>query len=874
MEAGSLQDARIIGNTGRDGGGLSSRVGATVERVFFIGNRASHWGGGLLMSGSPISNSVFWNNTAGEYGGGIFKRAYRFRSLPWDVIEHVTVWGNTAGLDGGGIYKAPDNDRNPPPATIRSSILRNNHPNSISANGNSDYHQELLSSNVDSVSGPIANTDSINADPLFVDSDRGDFRLTAASPSINTGAPGGASAGVDIIGVARPEGTRVDMGAFEFPSLDSDNDTLPDLYEGSADSDGDGLIDSLDLDSDDDGLLDSIEGLADVDEDGMANTVDLDSDGNGIADTVEGLTDSDGDGVGDFADLDNDGDGLLDLMEGLDDSDGDGIPNLYDLDSDGDGLLDETEGLADPDGDGIGNAIDLDSDGDGLSDESEGAEDFDADGIPNYLDLDRDNDGLPDEDENSLGSDPSNSDTDGDGIGDHDEVLNGLEVRDASDAEMDPDSDGITSIDEVNVHGTNPHDGTDPPSSVYINVTGDDAQGTGMFESPWKTIDHAMNSVSSFATVTHPVAIHLADGTYDERVVMMPHIALVGESSDGAIVQYYDENDSTHSVIDLAESTRLENLTVTLPGPIADVVVLVNIDEVDAALINVILDGGSSPFSIAAQISGLGSSGSSIQDSTFRNLNDGVWAVDSGVALSGNVFDAIFRYAIFVLPPTQKQDGQPVTPLVGSAEDFTSSGMNRFREVNGRFISHLSGETIMAQFNDWGIYTAEEIALKVSDSVVFEPYLGSEIVDSSVVVDFIDSGTGAEVPDSANPRILIEALDAEAFRDMASDLFVLADVLPGTWTVQAQADGYESQEIEVTVTPPKIEPVTVWTSQAGEGEGEGEEPTPLCGASWVDGAPVSAAKGDLLLITLCIAAILFHRRGGQLMSSSGTRLAP
>jgi hypothetical protein len=46
----------------------------------------------------------------------------------------------------------------------------------------------------------------------------------------------------------------------------------------------------------------------------------------------------------------------------------------------------------------------------------------------------------------------------------------------------------------------------------------------------------------------------------------------------------------------------------------------------------------------------------------------------------------------------------------------------------------------------------------------------------------------------------------------------------------------------------------------GEGEGEGEGPPPVCGAIWLDGAPISGGLGDLLLLTLVVGAMLLHRR--------------
>lgn len=77
----------------------------------------------------------------------------------------------------------------------------------------------------------------------------------------------------------------------------------------------------------------------DLDQDGLPNSVDADSDGDGILDTVEGLLDADGDGIPNFVDLDADGDGIPDNIEAQatgsftiasgQDDDNDGLDNNY-----------------------------------------------------------------------------------------------------------------------------------------------------------------------------------------------------------------------------------------------------------------------------------------------------------------------------------------------------------------------------------------------------------------------------------------------------------------------------------------------------------------------------------------------------------------
>jgi len=161
---------------------------------------------------------------------------------------------------------------------------------------------------------------------------------------------------------------------------DTDGDGISDSIEGTDDTDGDGVPNYLDLDSDNDGVLDSIEGTDDIDKDGLPNYLDLDSDGDSCSDTFEsGINsyiidsyqfpddDYDNDGLVDYIDVDVeiklskitkpeivltydkalDGVSLCDQVKSTDldifDNDGDGVPDYEDLDSDNDGILDAVE---------------------------------------------------------------------------------------------------------------------------------------------------------------------------------------------------------------------------------------------------------------------------------------------------------------------------------------------------------------------------------------------------------------------------------------------------------------------------------------------------------------------------------------------------
>jgi clumping factor A len=205
--------------------------------------------------------------------------------------------------------------------------------------------------------------------------------------------------------------------------------------------------------------------------------------GNGENDTDrDGLTDRQERRFGsDPFDADSDDDGIWDGAESGRDSDGDGLIDALDPDSDNDGLLDGTEAgltfadlgrdtrrdrgafFADRDsGRTTTSPVDRDSDDDGVPD---GAEDPDGDGVAIFSagsladataapapPSDRDRDWLSDAEEIAIGSDPTDADSDDDGI------LDGAEPNPRFDSDrdgrinaLDPDSDGDGLCDGMEV---------------------------------------------------------------------------------------------------------------------------------------------------------------------------------------------------------------------------------------------------------------------------------------------------------------------------------------------------------------------------------------------------------------------------------------
>ena len=333
-------------------------------------------------------------------------------------------------------------------------------------------------------------------------------------------------------------------GQYDALDYDSDNDGIPDFFEGKDDTDGDAIPDRLDTDADNDGIPDAMEasaaasdtdgdgiddrydvdqnsgndhnrdgiddfvavrGVLDSDGDGVPDYRDLESDNDGIADAVEAgpvpaiPADSDNDGVADYLDTDSDGDGINDAIEvgGVADwpvdTDSDGLVDYLDFDSDNDGIADSQEGPTDTDGDGLPDYLDTDADNDGLTDSLETAADADADGISNFIDTDSDNDGLPDQLE-SGGDLLAAVDTDADGLADYldtdsdnDGVPDYIERHVDSDGDgvvdaLDPDSDNDGIADAVEA-GPNPGTPIDTDADGVPNRLDNDSDSDGIPDS-------------------------------------------------------------------------------------------------------------------------------------------------------------------------------------------------------------------------------------------------------------------------------------------------------------------------------------------------------------------------------------------------------
>ena len=205
--AAIIQNNEISLNEAKtNGGGICCRIDAspTIINNIISENFANEDGGGICCydNSSPmIQNNEISLNSA-LYGGGI----YCYSSSP--TIINNTVSGNSS-IGGGGIF-----------------CWYHSYPKVTNTILWADFPYEIYvdtSSEIDITYSDIQDgwpgEGNIDADPLFIDPDNGDYHLNDSSPCIGAGIMTPDVPATDIEGNPRPNppGSNPDMGAYENP---------------------------------------------------------------------------------------------------------------------------------------------------------------------------------------------------------------------------------------------------------------------------------------------------------------------------------------------------------------------------------------------------------------------------------------------------------------------------------------------------------------------------------------------------------------------------------------------------------------------------------------------------------------------------------
>ena len=181
---------------------------------------------GDTVNGCPWVHGIYHQHTGVIANNLVFKVAGWGIHL-WHKPHDVKIINNTVfnGKSGGITVGAERLETSSPADNI---IVANNivydNPVGISEEGltaaNNQYIANLVYGNQTNwaLQNNVSPSRSITADPRFIQYDPnggGDYRLSDNSPAIDAGVSGYAAA-TDILGVARPQGSGIDMGAHEF----------------------------------------------------------------------------------------------------------------------------------------------------------------------------------------------------------------------------------------------------------------------------------------------------------------------------------------------------------------------------------------------------------------------------------------------------------------------------------------------------------------------------------------------------------------------------------------------------------------------------------------------------------------------------------
>ena len=238
-----ITNSLFIGNHGQFSGAIENNFAATaIGNCRFVRNSADFKGGAILNEGDSstfIVNSIFQTNSSSNVGGAIqnsdastttingclfvgnFARqggAVYHGSSGTCTVLNSALYGNNASVQWGGI------GQNSGQILVRNSILWRNRDESFTVNyeqaqvGTYGGTLSISNSCLENLSA-YAGYNNAQYDPLFVDPDAQNFRISAYSPVVNQGNSSAALTIIpDLDNNPRVFGTNVDMGAYELQS--------------------------------------------------------------------------------------------------------------------------------------------------------------------------------------------------------------------------------------------------------------------------------------------------------------------------------------------------------------------------------------------------------------------------------------------------------------------------------------------------------------------------------------------------------------------------------------------------------------------------------------------------------------------------------
>lgn len=235
--APTLTDCIFEGNSASIGGAIAGYFSSApnLDRCIIRGNAATGDGGGIYLyvsSNGLMTNCLLAGNT-GAYGAAMINLFDSHAN-----IINCTIVGNTGTSGSGGIFNYQSD-----PVIANSILWRNSAGGTFNESAQIDNNNgfpTIHHSTVEGWTGALGGASNNGTDPMFTDADGPDNtygteddngRLSAASPSVNTGDNSAIPSGItfDLDQSPRIANTTVDRGAYEYAPLPGDFDNDGDI---------------------------------------------------------------------------------------------------------------------------------------------------------------------------------------------------------------------------------------------------------------------------------------------------------------------------------------------------------------------------------------------------------------------------------------------------------------------------------------------------------------------------------------------------------------------------------------------------------------------------------------------------------------------
>jgi len=197
-------------------GGICCAANVKIDNVLIHNNSSGVGGGIFLQNGTlELSDSRLLYNYSQPGGSAIQGDETEIYISNTVIAKNYGSWSLELNSGQGSILNSTITD-NPDGAFSDSDIEL---WNCIEWNNNQNNMDNLDSIKYSIIEGGASGTGNIDADPMFVDADAGDYRLKVASPGINLGTPDTTGLNLpstDLAANPRIFDGRIDMGAYEF----------------------------------------------------------------------------------------------------------------------------------------------------------------------------------------------------------------------------------------------------------------------------------------------------------------------------------------------------------------------------------------------------------------------------------------------------------------------------------------------------------------------------------------------------------------------------------------------------------------------------------------------------------------------------------